>query len=152
MQPSSKSATDIVNSLLDHSAASSLGTIGISGAPFVSLVNVARYSRTSIVMLLSGLAQHTRNLLHDERSSLLIASEIQQGVDPLTSARVTLSGQAARLSRNEDDAERACMLKRHPKAAMYAELGDFAIFKFEITDAHLVAGFGKIQTIAADQL
>ena len=152
MQSSSESATDIVNSLLDHLAASSLGTIGTGGAPFVSLVNLARYSQTSLVMLLSGLAQHTRNLLQDDRGSLLITSEIQPGVDPLTSARVTLSGRATRRSRNEDEAERACMLKRHPKAAMYAELGDFAIFKFEITEAHLVAGFGRIQTIAADQL
>jgi putative heme iron utilization protein len=150
--PKSDSAATAVNELLNQSFAASLGTNHPSGTPFVSLVNVARLRPDAMVMLLSGLAQHTRNLRADPRCSLLVASETKPGVDPLTAARVTLSGRAVMLSRDRDDAERACMLSRHPSAAMYAEFGDFSIFRFEFDEAHLVAGFGRIQTISADDL
>ena len=103
-------------------------------------------------MLLSALAQNTRNLRADGRCSLLVASGTKPGIDPLTAPRVTLSGRAVMLTRDSDEAERQCMLSRHPSSAMYAEFGDFAIFRFELLEAHLVAGFGRIQTISAREL
>ncbi len=152
MTSNSDSSAAIVNELLDQASAAGLGTIQTSGAPFVSLVNVARFDRLHVVMLLSGLAQHTRNLRRDDRCSLLITGPIEPGVDALAAQRVSLSGRVDELKRGNDEAERACLLTRHPSAAMYAELGDFAIFRFEISDAHLVAGFGRIQAMRADQL
>lgn len=62
MTSKSESAVNTINELLSDSGAGSPGTNHSSGTPFVSLVNVARFSATALVMLLSGLAQHTRNL------------------------------------------------------------------------------------------
>jgi len=144
--------SSLINDLIDRTFAASLGTLLPSGTPFVSLVNFSRHDKMHLVMLLSGLAQHTRNLRGDNRCSLLVVGESKPGIDPLAAHRVSLTGQATKLERGTDGPERECMLKRHPGAAMYAELGDFAIYRFEITEAHLVAGFGRIQTILASQL
>lgn len=152
MTSSSDQAASIVSSLLDLARTASLGTIGSHGAPFVSLVNIARHDSLHLVMLLSGLAQHTRNLRDDSRCSLLIIGPIETDSDPLAAQRVTLSGFATMLRRDEDDQERHCLLSKHPSASLYAGLGDFSIFRFEIIEAHLVAGFGQIRTIPAENL
>ena len=55
------------------------------------------------VLLISTLAEHTRNLLGDPRTSLLIA-ESGEG-DPLARARVTLVGRAEQLT-SENNADR----------------------------------------------
>jgi len=148
----SNPAVNTINELLNDAYSASLGTNHPSGTPFVSLVNVSRFGSTDVVMLLSALAQNTRNLRADGRCSLLVASGTKPGIDPLTAPRVTLSGRAVMLTRDSDEAERQCMLSRHPSSAMYAEFGDFAIFRFELLEAHLVAGFGRIQTISAREL
>jgi len=152
MPPQSEAAAAIVNGLLDQCVCASLGTINASGAPFVSLVNVARQSRGSFVMLLSGLAHHTKNIRHDNRCSMLVASPVRPDTDPLTSARVTLTGHAITLARGDDAAERSCLLKRHPSSEMYADFGDFEFVRFDFTDAHLVAGFGRIESLGVSQL
>ncbi|TWU08226.1 hypothetical protein Pla52n_08080 [Stieleria varia] len=35
---------------------------------------------------------------------------------------------------------------------MYADFGDFAFYRLPVIEAHLVAGFGRIQTLTPDQL
>jgi heme iron utilization protein len=145
-------AAVVVSSLLTQAKTASLGTIGSGGAPFVSLVNIARFESRSVVMLLSGLAQHTRNLRDDDRCSLLIVGPVEPESDPLSAQRVTLSGFATMLRHDEDDRERHCLLAKHPSASMYAGLGDFSIFRFEIGEAHLIAGFGQIRTIPGEKL
>ncbi|MGH6874969.1 MAG: pyridoxamine 5'-phosphate oxidase family protein, partial [Aestuariivirgaceae bacterium] len=51
-----------------------------NGAPYASLVNVASEAGEPI-LLLSGLAWHTQNILADDRACLLISEEAQ-GKDP----------------------------------------------------------------------
>ena len=130
----------------------SLGTVATDGYPFVSLVNAAAVSPTSMAMLLSGLARHSQNLKHDERCSLLLIESVDKSNDPLQGTRVTLNGHATRLNRDEDTQLRQVFLNQHPQAAMYAEFGDFSFYQFNITEAHLVAGFGRIATISASDL
>src|SRR5262245_57990317 len=60
-----------------------------SGAPYTSLVLVAVDHDGSPILLISTLADHTKNLLADPRASLLFDGTL--GLDePLTGARVTL--------------------------------------------------------------
>jgi heme iron utilization protein len=44
----------------------------------------------------------------------------------------------------EDSAARRRYLARQPEAEMFAGFKDFAVYRIEITGAHLVAGFGRI--------
>jgi putative heme iron utilization protein len=138
--------------IIQAAGAGSLGTLTDEGSPFVSLVTVAATAPNTIVMLLSGLAKHTQNLDRRGDCSLLLVEPGGESGDPLAGARVTISGTAKRLDRATDQDARAIFLEKHPSASMYADFGDFAFFQIEIAEAHLVAGFGRIETIPAGNL
>lgn len=141
-----------VRSILSNMRTASLGTLASDGSPFLSLVTIAPTSELQSVMLLSGLAVHTRNLQQDGRCSLLLVERGGEDGNPLAGARLTLTGRAVCLDRSEDADKRAAFLTVHPEAAMYADFGDFTIWCFELEAAHLVAGFGRIVSVRADDL
>ena len=103
-------------------------------------------------MLLSGLAQHTQNLKRSPHCSLLLVEPGGEQGDPLAGARLTISGAAQSISRDDAQDARAKFLKTHPSAALYADFEDFSFFRLDVQQVHLVAGFGRIQTIPASEL
>lgn len=117
-----------------------LATLMEGGAPYASLATVAFDLDLAPILLLSGLADHTRNLTADGRVSLLLDGT-EGHANPQTGPRVTLTGRAERVA--EDDALRARFLARHPGAALYAGFGDFAIWRVAPERAHFVGGFGR---------
>jgi putative heme iron utilization protein len=141
---------DIARTLLRAHDRAYLGTIARpdapdAGAPYTSLVLVAADHDASPILLISTLADHTKNLLADPRASLLFDGTY--GLDePLTGARVTLQGRAAKTT---DKRHRARFLARHPSAEGYADFGDFAFWHITPARAHLVAGFGRIHWMDA---
>ncbi len=138
--------------ILQSAFVGSLGTLSADGSPFVTLVTVANKSPTQLVMLLSGLARHTKNLDSNGQCSLLLVQQGGEGGNPLEGARLTVVGEVKKMPRGEDAAERESFLTVHPDAAMYADFGDFSIYRMDIHQAHLVAGFGRIETLTAEQL
>ena len=135
--------------LLRRARTATLATLNADdGTPYASLVNVASDVRGCPLLLVSALAWHTRNLLADPRASLMVAELPGQG-DALTGARVTVMG---RLERTADAAVRRRYLARHPAASLYAGFGDFAFWRLEPARAHAVAGFGRIETLSADEV
>jgi putative heme iron utilization protein len=126
--------------LMREGRSGALATLMASfGDPYCSLVNVASAADGSPLLLISRLAVHTKNILADSRVSLML-DERKEG-DPLQGARVMLMGRAAV---TEDPEARRRYLARQPEAEMFAGFGDFAIYKIELSGAHLVAGFGRI--------
>jgi putative heme iron utilization protein len=112
-----------------------------AGAPYASLVQVAFAPDASPLLLISTLADHTKDLIEDPRCSLLFDGTAGLA-EPLTGPRVSVQGTARRI----DDARLAeRYLARFPGARMYAGFKDFAFWKVEPARAHLVAGFGKIR-------
>jgi putative heme iron utilization protein len=110
-----------------------------SGDPYCSLVNVATDADGSPILLLSRLALHTKNILADARVSLML-DERKEG-DPLQGARIMLMG---RIAATAEPSARARYLARQPEAAMFADFPDFAFYRVTLSNAHLVAGFGRI--------
>lgn len=115
-----------------------------AGYPYASLVQAGSSIEGMPVLLLSGLAEHTRNLSEDRRASLLYEN-VGGLASPLTGMRVTLIGDIA--TATEQDAAR--YLNRYPEARQYAGFKDFAFYRLIPRAAHLVAGFGKIDWIDA---
>lgn len=133
--------------LMRAQATAGLGTL-MDGAPYVSLVLVAFGADGSPLLLLSRLAQHTKNLLADPRISLLFDGTAGLD-DPLTGPRLTVLGAAAPCP------EAAAMdryLTRHPSAATYAGFSDFDLYRVTIARGHSVAGFGQIRWVEAEAL
>jgi heme iron utilization protein len=146
------SNTSLASTIIAKTSVASLGTLDRNGTPFVTLVTVAAVDRHHVVMLLSGLAVHTQNLRSNPAASLLMTTGDNSASDPMAAARVTLTGTATALTRGDDQLQREAFLARHPSSATYADFGDFAFYQFHIELAHLVAGFGRIETIRADRL
>jgi heme iron utilization protein len=116
-----------------------------AGEPYTSLVLVALDHDASPILLVSALADHTKNMLASPGVSLLFDGT--QGLDePLTGPRVTILGTARR---SDDPRHAARYVARHPSAAMYSGFKDFAFWHVETARAHLVAGFGRIHWIEA---
>ena len=125
------------------------GKGGVGGPwPYASLVLVACDGAGNPLLLISDLADHTRNIRADARVSLLYDGTAGLD-DPLTGPRVTLQGEAEQL---EDDALMEAYLARHPSAETYAGFADFHLFRVRAMRAHLVAGFGRIHWLEAADL
>lgn len=121
---------------------------GMDGRPYVSLVACACDHDASPLLLLSDLAQHTRNLLAEPCVSLLF-EDTAGHADPLAGPRLTLLGHAERCN---DPRAAARFAARHPSSAIYAGFGDFNLYRVAIERGHLVAGFGRIAWIEAADL
>jgi heme oxygenase (biliverdin-IX-beta and delta-forming) len=116
--------------------------------PYGSLVLAACDQDASPLLLLSALAEHTKNLSRDPNASLLFDGTTGRD-DPLTGERATVLGTLAPVA---DAYSRERFLRRHPTARTYAGFADFRLFRMSVTRAHLVAGFGRIDWIEAAEL
>src|SRR5471032_2659709 len=94
MQPTADfDAAGLTRSLLRRSRQGALATLMTgTGAPYCSLVNIASHPDGSPILLISGLAVHTKNILGDPRVSLML-DERAEG-DPLEGSRIMLAGRA----------------------------------------------------------
>lgn len=119
-----------------------------AGWPYAALVLLAADHDASPLLLISELAEHTRDIAADDRVALMLDGTA--GLDePLTGARVTLLGRARRTAQPR---HRQRFLARHPGAAMYADFRDFAFYRVAVERAHLVGGFGRIHWIEGGAL
>jgi putative heme iron utilization protein len=113
------------------------------GWPYGSLILTACDHGAAVLMFISDLADHTRNIKLDPRVSFLFDGT--GGFDdPLTGPRVTLMGRA---ERTENKNARARFLARHPAAVIYADFADFNLYRVVVERAHVVAGFGQIHWV-----
>lgn len=118
-----------------------------AGWPYASLVSAACDLDGSPILLLSGLADHTRNLASDDRASLLF--EAASGLaNPQTGPRVSLTGHL-HVTGDEKLARR--FLARHPGARRYAGFKDFSFYKMTVERAHFVGGFGSARWLGASE-
>ncbi len=118
------------------------------GFPYGSLVAYAMEGPDP-VLLISQLAEHTGNLQHDPRASLLVA---ESGVeDPLARGRVTLLGRAEPIPEGpERDAARRVTLEAQPGAARYVDFPDFAFWKLRVETLRYIGGFGRMSWVDAE--
>src|ERR1700761_7235565 len=133
----------LAKSLLRRSRQGALATLMAgSGDPYCSLVNLATHPDGSPILLISRLALHTRNLLADDRVSLML-DERAPG-DPLEGARIMIAGRAVEAGQADRALLRRRYLAAHPSAEVFVDFKDFSFFRIQPSGAHLVAGFGRI--------
>jgi len=137
-----------VRRLMRNCDRASLATTLAEGSPYASLVLLALDLDATPLLLLSGLAEHSKNLARDPRLSLLIDGTAGLE-DPLTGSRASLTGQAEPA---DDERLKARFTRRHPSAAHYAGFGDFQLYRVRVSRAHLVAGFGRIRWIEGGEI
>ncbi|BAL73982.1 HugZ family protein [Bradyrhizobium cosmicum] len=139
----------LARSLLRRSRQGALATLMAgSGDPYCSLVNLASHPDGSPILLISGLAVHTRNILADSRVSLML--DERGAGDPLEGARIMLSGHAEQAAADKELLKRR-YLNAHPSAEAFVSFKDFSFFRIRPTGTHLVAGFGRIVDLRPEQ-
>jgi len=130
--------------------AGSLATIARdpAGYPFGSLVAYALDPGGHPLLLLSGLAEHTKNFAADPRASLLVCED-PAGTDPLALGRVTLLGRIERLPDEAREAAGEPYFAAHPRARSYLAMKDFAFYRLAVESVRYVGGFGRMSWVDA---
>ena len=124
-----------------RSAALSTGLAQADGWPYGSMVTVAIDQDASILLLMSELSDHTRNIAADNRACLLFSQPTRHR-NPQRGARVSIMGKVRRTRKHEHAAR---FLTMHPEAELYAGFGDFSFYRMTVERAHWVGGFAKAQ-------
>lgn len=124
--------------LLRAARAGSLAS-SAQGQPFASLVTPATAPDLALLLLLSDLSEHTRHLRADPRCSILVVGP-QESANPQTAPRLTVTGVAEVVA---DSALKARYLAIHPYATLYADFGDFALWRVRPSAGLMVGGFAR---------
>lgn len=125
------------------------------GAPGVALVPYAiAPAAAGLLVLVSALSAHTRDMLADPHVALLIAEADRDGGPPHALARVSLQAKAAAIPRDGAAfaAARDAYAARFPDMAMLFDLGDFTLFLLVPTAVRVVSGFAQARTLRAETL
>ncbi len=117
----------------------------LGGYPFGSVVPFMLDHHAQPVVLVSRLAEHTKNMTADPRASLLVHDVAE---DVQTAARLTLVGDAAPVSEPATVAAR--YLRRFPDAQELLDLGDFTFWYLRTKFVRHIAGFGAIRSITPE--
>ncbi len=134
--------------LMRRARSATLATTMDDGAPYASLVTVACDTDASPVLLLSDLADHSRNLARDPRAALLF-EDASGKANPQTGPRLTVMG---RVAKSPEDRHRRRFLARHPGAGLYAGFADFHVYAMTVERGHFVGGFARARWMDAGDL
>jgi putative heme iron utilization protein len=125
-----------------------------NGWPFASVSPYALTDAGEPLLLLSQLAEHTRNIGADSRASLFV-QQAGPEEDPQAGARVTLLGQVVpvgRAQRAEWTRLHDRYVEWHPRAADYFQMSDFGLYVLRVVTARFVGGFGDMGWLDAAAL
>ncbi len=136
--------------LLNSRRVAALGTQGLDGSPFVSMVPFTKLiGESTVVIHVSSLAPHTANMEKNSTVSLMIMAKepLKKMVHALP--RVTFKGEAKSLSTDtpEWNTARTAYLRRFPEAMPMTLLDDFKFIEIQLNFAHQVAGFGAARSL-----
>ena len=118
------------------------------GYPYGSFVTFALFNGNPI-FLISGLAEHTKNLDKDCKASLLIA-EAGEG-NPLALGRVTLMGECKKLPDSDKKKARKIFLSKNPDSKFYIDFKDFYFYMLKVSEVRYIGGFGRMSWITDEQ-
>lgn len=114
----------------------------VEGFPFGSVAPFMLDHAGRPVILISTLAEHTRNIDADPRVSLIVQPFAE---DMQTTGRATLLGRAEKLA--DKDALGPRYLRYFPQAQGYFAMHDFSFYRIEPVRVRWIGGFGKIHWV-----
>lgn len=117
------------------------------GHPFGSITPYLADHDGSLLILISALAEHTKNIQHDPRVSLITHSQDSPHIQ--TQGRVTIVGAAHPVAGRKQSGKR--YLRYFPEAETYFAMHDFSFYRIVPQSIRYIGGFGKIHWVAADK-
>ncbi len=117
----------------------------LNGFPFGSITPYMTDHDGSLIILISALAEHSKNILHDARVSLITHN--QSSPDIQMQGRVTVVGNAHRIGDQQQVAGR--YLRHFSEAAELLTL-DFSFFRIAPVAIRHIGGVGRIHWLRMD--
>ncbi len=115
------------------------------GHPFGSITPYLVDYDGSLLILISTLAEHTKNIQNDSRVSLITHN--QESTHIQTQGRVTVLGSATIETNREFTGKR--YLRYFPEAQSYFAMHDFSFYRIVPQAIRFIGGFGNIQWVKA---
>jgi putative heme iron utilization protein len=131
-----------------HGAVLSTVSLKFAGYPFGSVVPFVLDQAASPIILVSQLAEHTRNLAADSRCTLIAQDP---GIADLqAAARLTCVAAAQAVPESDLSAVQSRYLLFFPDAQQLLDLGDFSFRRLEVKALRFIGGFGRIHWVSAE--
>jgi putative heme iron utilization protein len=137
--------------LLNHQSFGILSThsIDVPGYPFGSIAPYTLNHDGEPIILISTIAQHTRNINHNNKVSLTVFDP--HADDPQAASRLTWIGDAESIDPSDADS-RDRYLRYFPSAESYFQTHDFSFYRIGLRKARFIGGFGEIFWIEPDAM
>jgi putative heme iron utilization protein len=113
------------------------------GYPFGSITPYLVDHDGSLLILISTLAEHTKNILSEPRVSLITHNQRDPQIQ--TQGRVTLLGNAILEAERERAGQR--YLRYFPEAHAYFAMHDFSFYRIQPVAIRYIGGFGRIHWV-----
>jgi putative heme iron utilization protein len=124
-------------------------SVDVEGYPFGSIAPYVLNYDGEPTILISDIAQHTRNIKRNNKVSLTVFD--QRMDDPLAGSRLTWIGNAESVDPS-DTKIRHRYLRYFPSAESYFETHDFSLYSIRLRRARFIGGFGEIYWIEPDAM
>ena len=124
-------------------------SLELPGHPFGSITPYVVTHEGRVILLVSAIAQHTKNMIADPKVSILVADETSD--DKQAAGRVTVVGQARRVGDDAVEAVGARYLRGFPSHRDYDQAHDFHYVEIDPVRIRFIGGFGEIHWIERDE-
>ncbi len=119
-----------------------------AGYPFGSVMPFVLGHDCQPIVLISTIAEHTKNIIANPKVSLLVFAGAE---DLHANGRLTLIGEAAQIEK--DDADLMARYCRYfPESTGYLAMHDFQFYRINIAQARYITGFGKMSWMEGDEI
>jgi len=119
------------------------------GYPFGSITPYIISDDGNIAILISHLAEHTHNIEANPKVSLTIFDP-KDAENPSAGARITCLANVEQAS--DETLLRQAYLRQFPESEIILGLPGFHFYLLKLSKVRLVAGFGQVKWLAAQQL
>lgn len=115
--------------------------------PYVSSTPFVINKKGELIIFISDLAVHTKNLNKNSNASIIVNRPDKTG-DYFNGSRVTVNGKCLKVTdEKEIEACRKIYMGQYKAAEDWADFGDFNYYKLDPVEVYFIGGFGEINWI-----
>lgn len=146
-----RTAAEEARTIMANDRLGTLASLTSDGDPWASVVTYATLPEDgALVICVSNLALHGRNLAADQRASFAVPGPVPNGEDPSDYGRVSLAGRFIRPEGAELEAAREIYQAAIPSAATFSDFGDFTFWVMRPDKVRWVGGFGRMASASPE--
>lgn len=143
---------DAIRGLLDSERVLTVAVL-VDGEPHAALLPYALLpDRSALLVHVSGLARHSKGLLHGASVGVLVHAAATPERDPMQIPRLSVQATVHGIERDSEAFSVASeeLIRRFPQAATTLALGDFRVYALVLGRGRFVQGFARAVNVGPD--